>query len=55
MIVGRQIVEAYGGEVIGLDEVKGLSTTQIIQRIMESHNETAAASAPARLAQRRRK
>jgi D-beta-D-heptose 7-phosphate kinase/D-beta-D-heptose 1-phosphate adenosyltransferase len=37
-IVGRGIVEGYGGEVKHLGRVEGLSTTQIINRIVEDHN-----------------
>jgi D-beta-D-heptose 7-phosphate kinase/D-beta-D-heptose 1-phosphate adenosyltransferase len=32
-IVGRELVEGYGGRVLTLDMVEGLSTSQIIQRI----------------------
>lgn len=35
-IVGREIVAEYGGKVLTLDKVEGLSTTQIIDRIVES-------------------
>jgi D-beta-D-heptose 7-phosphate kinase/D-beta-D-heptose 1-phosphate adenosyltransferase len=35
-IVGREFVEGYGGRVLTLDMVDGLSTTQIIQRIQNS-------------------
>ncbi len=35
-IVGREIVAGYGGKVLTLDKVEGLSTTQIINRIVES-------------------
>jgi rfaE bifunctional protein nucleotidyltransferase chain/domain len=34
VIVGREIVEAYGGKVLNLELVAGLSTTAIIDRIM---------------------
>ena len=34
-IVGREIVWAYGGEVKNLGVVKGLSTTAIIEKILE--------------------
>jgi len=34
VIVGRQIVEAYGGKVRRLDLVEGLSTTALIERIV---------------------
>ncbi len=55
VIVGRRIVEAYGGAVIGLDEVKGLSTTQIIQRIVDTHNGEPPARAGGRRPRRGRK
>jgi D-beta-D-heptose 7-phosphate kinase/D-beta-D-heptose 1-phosphate adenosyltransferase len=34
VIVGRELVEGYGGKVTNLDLVAGLSTTQIIERIV---------------------
>ncbi|MCY2930438.1 MAG: D-glycero-beta-D-manno-heptose 1-phosphate adenylyltransferase [Planctomycetota bacterium] len=55
VIVGREIVEAYGGKVVSLVEVKGLSTTQIIQRIMDTHNDSPPAPAPGRRTRRGRK
>jgi D-beta-D-heptose 7-phosphate kinase/D-beta-D-heptose 1-phosphate adenosyltransferase len=33
VVVGREIVEGYGGKVLTLEAVEGLSTTQIIDRI----------------------
>jgi D-beta-D-heptose 7-phosphate kinase/D-beta-D-heptose 1-phosphate adenosyltransferase len=36
VVVGREIVEAYGGKVLTLEAVEGLSTTQIIDRITQS-------------------
>jgi D-beta-D-heptose 7-phosphate kinase/D-beta-D-heptose 1-phosphate adenosyltransferase len=33
VVVGREIVEGYGGKVMTLDKVDGLSTTDIIRRI----------------------
>ncbi|MBS3735284.1 MAG: D-glycero-beta-D-manno-heptose 1-phosphate adenylyltransferase [Phycisphaerae bacterium] len=33
-VVGRDLVEGYGGRVMTLDKVEGLSTTQIIDRIV---------------------
>ncbi len=36
-IVGREIVEGYGGQVRKLDLVAGLSTTEIIDRILSAH------------------
>jgi len=33
-VVGREVVENYGGKVMKLDLVKGLSTTEIIDRIV---------------------
>ena len=38
-VVGRRLVEGYGGRVLTLDLVDGLSTTEIIERIVESHGE----------------
>ena len=35
-VVGRELVESYGGRVLTLDLVEGLSTTRIIERIMGS-------------------
>jgi D-beta-D-heptose 7-phosphate kinase/D-beta-D-heptose 1-phosphate adenosyltransferase len=34
VVVGRELVEGYGGRVLTLDKVEGLSTTQIIDRIV---------------------
>jgi D-beta-D-heptose 7-phosphate kinase/D-beta-D-heptose 1-phosphate adenosyltransferase len=34
VVVGRELVEGYGGRVVTLDMVAGLSTTQIIERIL---------------------
>ncbi|MHC4985956.1 MAG: nucleotidyl transferase family protein, partial [Planctomycetota bacterium] len=34
VVVGREIVEAYGGQVLTLDKVDGLSTTAIIDKIL---------------------
>ena len=36
VVVGREIVEGYGGEVLTLDPVEGTSTTAIIDRILDS-------------------
>ena len=36
VVVGAEIVEAYGGEVLTLDLVEGASTTEIINRIVNS-------------------
>jgi D-beta-D-heptose 7-phosphate kinase / D-beta-D-heptose 1-phosphate adenosyltransferase len=36
VVVGREIVEAAGGEVLTLDPVEGTSTTAIINRILDS-------------------
>ena len=33
VVVGRELVEGYGGKVLTLDKVEGFSTTQIIDRI----------------------
>ncbi|HUS91745.1 MAG TPA: D-glycero-beta-D-manno-heptose 1-phosphate adenylyltransferase [Phycisphaerae bacterium] len=41
-VVGRELVEGYGGTVLTLDEISGLSTTQIIERIVEAHGERSA-------------
>ncbi|MGC9454924.1 MAG: D-glycero-beta-D-manno-heptose 1-phosphate adenylyltransferase [Phycisphaerae bacterium] len=35
-VIGRDVVEAYGGKVLTLDKVEGPSTTRIIERIVES-------------------
>ncbi|MFA6134065.1 MAG: bifunctional heptose 7-phosphate kinase/heptose 1-phosphate adenyltransferase [Phycisphaerae bacterium] len=42
VIVGQEIVEGYGGQVVKLDLVSGLSTTEIINRIMTTNNGGAA-------------
>ena len=34
VVIGREVVEGYGGKVATLDMVEGLSTTQIIERIL---------------------
>ncbi len=39
-IVGRELVEGYGGRVVKLERVEGLSTTQIIDRIVRSNSGT---------------
>ena len=33
VIVGRELVESYGGKVMNLDAVEGMSTTEIINKI----------------------
>lgn len=38
VVVGREIVEEYGGKVLTLDLVDGLSTTEIINRIVDRHD-----------------
>jgi len=38
VVVGRDIVEGYGGEVLTLDPVEGTSTTAIIERILDNHD-----------------
>ena len=38
VVVGREFVEGYGGRVLTLEFVDGLSTTEIIERIVTSHN-----------------
>ena len=45
VVVGRELVEGYGGTVLTLELVSGLSTTQIIERIIATHGESPA-SAP---------
>ncbi|MHC4561420.1 MAG: PfkB family carbohydrate kinase [Planctomycetota bacterium] len=37
VVVGREIVEGYGGEVLTLDLVEGFSTTDIIERILAAN------------------
>ena len=39
VIVGREVVEAYGGKVMNMDMVEGLSTTAIIDRIVNTQSE----------------
>ena len=39
VVVGREIVEAAGGDVLTLDPVEGTSTTAIIDRILENHDD----------------
>jgi len=34
VVVGREVVEGYGGKVMTLKMVEGLSTTEIIDRIV---------------------
>ncbi len=41
VVVGQEEVEAYGGRVLTLDLVEGLSTTAIINRILETHTDPA--------------
>ncbi len=36
VIVGQGFVEGYGGKVVRLDLVEGLSTTEIINRILST-------------------
>jgi D-beta-D-heptose 7-phosphate kinase/D-beta-D-heptose 1-phosphate adenosyltransferase len=38
VVVGQEVVEAYGGKVLTLDLVEGLSTTTIIERILQTHS-----------------
>jgi D-beta-D-heptose 7-phosphate kinase/D-beta-D-heptose 1-phosphate adenosyltransferase len=38
VVVGREIVEGYGGQVLILDKVEGLSTTRIIDRIVAAND-----------------
>ena len=37
-VVGRNVVEGYGGQVLTLELVEGLSTTNIIERIVETNH-----------------
>jgi len=39
VVVGREIVEGYGGKVLTLPPVEGLSTTRIINRILETYGQ----------------
>ena len=39
VIVGREVVEAHGGKVMSMDMVEGLSTTAIIDRIVNGQGE----------------
>jgi len=39
-VVGREVVEGYGGKVMKLDLVEGLSTTEIIDRIVSRNNKS---------------
>ena len=39
VVVEREIVEAYGGKVVTLEEIEGPSTTAIINRILEANQE----------------
>ncbi len=39
VVVGRDIVEGYGGKVLTLDKVDGQSTTEIINRIVDVHDD----------------
>jgi D-beta-D-heptose 7-phosphate kinase/D-beta-D-heptose 1-phosphate adenosyltransferase len=39
VVVGAEIVESYGGKVLTLDMVKGASTTEIINRIVNTTDE----------------
>jgi D-beta-D-heptose 7-phosphate kinase/D-beta-D-heptose 1-phosphate adenosyltransferase len=43
-VVGREVVEAYGGQVVVGPEVPGLSTTTIIERVLESVSDARAAA-----------
>jgi D-beta-D-heptose 7-phosphate kinase/D-beta-D-heptose 1-phosphate adenosyltransferase len=36
VVVGREVVEGYGGKVVTLGKVEGLSTTEIIDRILSA-------------------
>jgi D-beta-D-heptose 7-phosphate kinase/D-beta-D-heptose 1-phosphate adenosyltransferase len=39
-IVGADVVEGYGGQVVKVDLVEGLSTTDIIDRILRNHDQS---------------
>ena len=39
VVVGREMVEGYGGKVLVLPPVEGLSTTRIINRILETYGQ----------------
>jgi rfaE bifunctional protein nucleotidyltransferase chain/domain len=39
-IVGREIVEQYGGRVARIRMVPGVSTTELVRRIIDSENRT---------------
>ncbi|MBI5307327.1 MAG: hypothetical protein HZB37_03075 [Planctomycetes bacterium] len=39
-IIGKEIVESYGGKVIYAPLVKGISTTTIVSRIIARHTES---------------
>jgi D-beta-D-heptose 7-phosphate kinase/D-beta-D-heptose 1-phosphate adenosyltransferase len=43
VVVGQELVESYGGRVLTLDLVQGLSTTAIINRILDTHSDTGGA------------
>ncbi|MGE5194739.1 MAG: D-glycero-beta-D-manno-heptose 1-phosphate adenylyltransferase [Deltaproteobacteria bacterium] len=45
-IVGRELVESYGGRVKALGEIPGISTTSIVDRLRESHDEMPAPHFP---------
>ena len=36
VVLGREVVEAYGGRVVTVDMVEGLSTTRIIEKVLRS-------------------
>ena len=38
VIVGREFVEGYGGKVLNVGLIEGLSTSEIINRILNSHD-----------------
>lgn len=38
-VVGREIVESYGGRVVRIPPVEGISTTRILDRILAQHRE----------------
>ncbi|MBI5678752.1 MAG: hypothetical protein HZC52_09775, partial [Planctomycetes bacterium] len=39
--IGSEVVEAYGGKVVFAPFVEGVSTTNIVSRIIKRHSETA--------------
>ena len=40
IVVGRELVESYGGQVLTLDQIDGFSTTNIIERILAAESKS---------------